>query len=74
MSYILVTGALGSKWSGVVRDIYKSKDIDQSDYKKNRVYKNKKVKHVGSYFDPHHGIWIIKERSGTNLFLVKEKE
>ena len=24
MSYILVTGAPGSKWSGVVRDIYKS--------------------------------------------------
>ena len=52
MSYILFTGAPGSKWSGVARDIYKSKDIDQSDYKRNRVYKNKKVNHVGSYFDP----------------------
>ena len=48
MSYILFTGAPGSKWSGVARDIYTSKDIDQSDYKKNRIYKNKKVKHVGS--------------------------
>ena len=52
MSYILVTGAPGSKWSGVVRDIYTSNDIDQTDYKKERVYKNDKVKHVGSYFDP----------------------
>ena len=32
--YLLVTGAPGSRWSGVVRDFYYSPDINTSDYKK----------------------------------------
>ena len=31
--YLLVTGAPGSRWSGVVRDFYYSPDINTSDYK-----------------------------------------
>ena len=52
MSHILVTGAPGSKWSGIVGDIYRSKDIDQTDYSKQRKFKNRKVNHHGVYFDP----------------------
>ena len=52
MSHILVTGAPGSKWSGIVGDIYRSKDIDQTDYSKKRKFKNRKVNHHGVYFDP----------------------
>ena len=52
MSHILVTGAPGSKWSGIIGDIYRSKDIDQTDYSKKRKFKNRKVNHHGVYFDP----------------------
>ena len=52
MSHILVTGAPGSKWSGIVGDIYRSKYIDQTDYSKQRKFKNRKVNHHGVYFDP----------------------
>ena len=52
MSHKLVTGAPGSKWSGIVGDIYRSKDIDQTDYSKKRKFKNRKVNHHGVYFDP----------------------
>ena len=52
MSHILFTGAPGSKWSGIVGDIYRSKDIDQTDYSKKRKFKNRKVNHHGVYFDP----------------------
>ena len=43
---------LVSKWSGIIGDIYRSKDIDQTDYSKERKFKNKKVNHHGDYFDP----------------------
>ena len=36
--YILVTGAPGSKWSSVVKNIYWSDDIDRTDYSKDREY------------------------------------
>ena len=52
MSHILVTGAPGSKWSGIVGAIYRSKDIDQTDYSKKRKFKNRNVNHHGVYFDP----------------------
>ena len=60
MSYILFTGATlsGLVW---IRDIYKSKDIDQSDYKRNQCTKIKKVKHVGSCTVPQYGIWTSKK-------------
>ena len=51
--YLLVTGAPGSRWSGVVRDFYYSPDINTSDYKKNNSYTRKGQEspmHFGEYF------------------------
>ena len=50
--YILVTGAPGSRWSGVITNIYQSADIDQTDSSFNRQYASGVVKHTGAYFDP----------------------
>ena len=55
--YIFVTGAPGSKWSSVVRNIYFSSDINQSDFSLNRRYYHDasgkmQLMHLGSYFDP----------------------
>lgn len=57
MKYIFVTGAPGSKWSSVVKNIYYSPDIDQSDYSEERTYHHDasgkmQLMHLGSYFDP----------------------
>jgi len=59
MSYILFTGAPGSKWSSVVKNIYWSQDIDQSDYSDFRKYYhdadtpgNLQLMHLGAYWDP----------------------
>jgi hypothetical protein len=48
MKYIFVTGAPGSKWSSVVKNIYFSRDIDQSDSNVERQYNM----HQGAYWDP----------------------
>jgi hypothetical protein len=55
--YIFVTGAPGSKWSSVVRSIYFSGDINQSDFSLDRRYYHdasgkRQLMHLGSYFDP----------------------
>lgn len=51
--YILVTGAPGSRWSGVVKNIYYSKDVDRSDYTNVRLYsENGNTLHTGAYWDP----------------------
>ncbi len=57
--YIIITGAPGSKWSSVVKNIYWSSSIDQSDYSKERTYWHdadtpgeKQLMHIGAYFDP----------------------
>ena len=47
--YIFVLGAPGSKWSSVANSIYDLKEITNSDYLKNRTYKEM---HKGAYFDP----------------------
>lgn len=59
MSYILFTGAPGSKWSSVVKNIYWSEDINQTDYSDERTYYHdadtpgkKQLMHTGAYFDP----------------------
>jgi hypothetical protein len=52
VSYILFTGAPGSKWSSVAENIYQSPDIDRSDSTSEREYKKDVVKHQGAYFDP----------------------
>ena len=57
MKYIFVTGAPGSKWSSVVKNIYYSPDIDRSDYSDARTYYHDAsgtmdLMHLGAYFDP----------------------
>jgi hypothetical protein len=57
MKYIFVTGAPGSKWSSVVKNIYYSPNIDHSDYSGERTYYHDasgemKLMHLGAYFDP----------------------
>jgi len=57
MKYIFVTGAPGSKWSSVVKNIYFSPDIDRSDYSDTRTYYHDAsgtldLMHLGTYFDP----------------------
>ena len=59
MKYILATGAPGSKWSSVIKKIYWSPDIDQSDYSFERTYWHDadtpgtlQLMHIGVYWDP----------------------
>ena len=57
MKYIFVAGAPGSKWSSVVKNIYYSTDIDQTDYSEARTYWHDapgqlELMHIGAYFDP----------------------
>jgi hypothetical protein len=57
MKYIFVAGAPGSKWSSVVKNIYRSPSIDQSDYNDSRTYYHDAsgkldLMHLGAYYDP----------------------
>ena len=57
MKYIFVAGAPGSKWSSVVKNIYYSPSLDQSDYSEARTYHHDAegkmhLMHLGAYFDP----------------------
>ncbi len=57
MKYIFVAGAPGSKWSSVVKNIYYSPSIDQTDYSDSRTYYHDasgkmELMHLGAYFDP----------------------
>lgn len=57
MKYIFVAGAPGSKWSSVIKNIYYSHDIDNSDYSDARTYYHDasgemQLMHMGAYFDP----------------------
>ena len=56
MKYIFVTGAPGSRWSSVVKNIYYSPSIDNSDYNNARTYYHDggdiPLVHLGAYFDP----------------------
>ena len=57
MKYIFVAGAPGSKWSSVVKNIYYSPSVDQSDYSDDRTYYHDasgklELMHLGAYFDP----------------------
>jgi len=56
--YILFTGAPGSKWSSVVKNIYWSDDIDHTDYSEARTYRHdadtpgrSHLMHIGAYWD-----------------------
>lgn len=78
--YIFVTGAPGSMWSSVVKNIYFSSDINQSDFTPERTYhakvnptdKKKKLHHIGSYFDP--GMEFGNYFDKMDSFHVKELE
>jgi len=68
MKYIFVAGAPGSKWSSVVKNIYYSPSIDQTDYRAERTYYHdasgtKQLMHLGAYFDPgmEFGDWFLHE-------------
>ena len=57
MKYIFVAGAPGSKWSSVVKNIYFSPSIDQTDYSDERTYYHDAsgemdLMHIGAYYDP----------------------
>ena len=57
MKYIFVAGAPGSKWSSIVKNIYYSPSIDQSDYSEERTYYHDasgetQLMHLGAYWDP----------------------
>jgi hypothetical protein len=57
MKYIFITGAPGSKWSSVSKNIYYSPTIDRSDYSEQRTYYHeasgkRDLMHIGAYFDP----------------------
>ena len=79
--YILFTGAPGSKWSSVVKNIYWSKDIDHTDYTEARTYWHdadtpgqKQLMHIGAYWDPGMEFDIDewdKPFSGTGKRIVK---
>ena len=76
MSYILFTGAPGSKWSSVAENIYQSPDIDRSDSTSERTYQKEVVKHQGAYFDPGMEFDNVKDNwdkpfSGTGSRIIK---
>jgi hypothetical protein len=57
MKYIFMTGAPGSKWSSVSKNIYYSSDIDRTDWSDVRTYYHDasgtmQLMHMGAYFDP----------------------
>ena len=57
MKYIFVSGAPGSKWSSVVKNIYYSPSIDSSDYSDARTYYHDAsgqmdLMHLGVYWGP----------------------
>ena len=59
MTYILMTGAPGSKWSSVFKNIHGSADVDNTDYTDERTYWHdadtpgtKQLMHTGAYWDP----------------------
>ena len=57
MKYIFVAGAPGSKWSSVVKNIYYSPSIDNSDHRDEWTYYHDasgkmELMHLGAYFDP----------------------
>ena len=57
MKYIFVTGAPGSKWSSVCKNIYFSPSIDRTDYNEHRTYYHDAggkmdLMHLGAYWDP----------------------
>ena len=77
MKYIFVAGAPGSKWSSVVKNIYYSPSVDNSDYSEARTYHHDAdgvmhLMHLGAYFDP--GMEFGDFFDKINEYSVKECE
>jgi len=81
--YILMTGAPGSKWSSVFKNIHKSPDVDQTDYTEERTYWHdadtpgrKQLMHTGAYWDPGMEFRATRDNwdlpfSGTGKRIIK---
>jgi len=81
MKYIFVAGAPGSKWSSVVKNIYFSPSIDQTDYSAERTYYHdasgtRQLMHLGAYFDPgmEFGDWFNNLGNGFGERTKEEHE
>ena len=52
-NYLLMTGAPGSRWSGVANNIHASSSFDQTDNTEERSFSHHNgLVHGGAYFDP----------------------
>ena len=81
MTHIVFTGAPGSKWSSVVKNIYWSPSVDQTDYSEDRLYYHdadtpgqKQLMHIGVYWDPgmeFEGTQWDEPFSGTGKRIIK---
>ena len=82
MKYIFVSGAPGSKWSSVVKNIYYSADVDSTDYSDSRTYYHdasgqQELMHLGAYFDPGMESALpedINNHSKQDLEVIFDKE
>ena len=78
-----MTGAPGSKWSSVFKNIHKSPDVDQTDYTEERTYWHdadtpgrKQLMHTGAYWDPGMEFRATRDNwdlpfSGTGKRIIK---
>lgn len=75
--YLLMTGAPGSRWSGVANNIHESSSFDQTDDTKERSFTHHNgLVHGGAYFDPKMEFSFQKEDwdkpfSGEGVRLIK---
>jgi len=79
MKYIFVAGAPGSKWSSVVKNIYYSPSVDQTDYSDARTYYHdasgqQELMHLGAYFDPGMEFGYMLDNMGKYTKDELEKE
>jgi len=75
--YLLMTGAPGSRWSGVANNIHVSSSFDQTDCTEERSFSHHNgLVHGGAYFDPMMEFPFRKEEwdlpfSGKGVRLIK---
>ena len=78
-----MTGAPGSKWSSVFKNIHRSPDVDSTDYTDERTYWHdsntpgtKQLMHMGAYWDPGMEFRATRDNwdlpfSGTGKRIIK---
>ena len=75
--YLLMTGAPGSRWSGVANNLHSSPDFDQTDDTEERSFTHHNgLVHGGAYFDPKMEFGFSKYNwdlpfSGEGVRLIK---